>query len=104
MLSMTDSCVRQVMPEREIDTHSQGTVWRKGNPGKGDRLSKDKGSRKLSEWQGTSVSGEPRLFMRSPGSKRLRSRLDQVGRVWNSSKELWQIPKAVEDMRGLRVT
>lgn len=78
MLSMTDSYVRQVMPEREIHAPSQGTMWRKGNPGRGDSLSKDMGSRNLSEWQRAGVSGEPELFMGIPGSKRLRSRLDQV--------------------------
>lgn len=54
-------------------------MWRKGNPGRGDSLSKDKGSRKFSKWQGAGVGGKPGLFMGSPGSKRLRSRLGGPG-------------------------
>ena len=38
------------------------------------------------------MAREPGLFVGSPGSERLGSRMGQVGRAWNTRQELWQIP------------
>lgn len=59
MLSMAGSPAGMEMLERGSDASSKETVWRKGNPGRGNRLNKDQRSRKLNKWQGAGVAGEP---------------------------------------------
>lgn len=101
---MAGSLAGTEMLERGSDASSKETVWRKGNPGRGNSLNKDQRSRKLNKWQGAGVAGEPGLFVGHLVTEKLRSRLSQVVRTWNTSQEPWQTPRAMWDLGGLRVT